>query len=50
MRLVFAKALHDEFVYQLMKRIAEVATKCLQAMQQRFVAASTRTNLDSPTE
>jgi len=28
-----------EFGYQLMKRIAEVATKCLQATQQSFVAA-----------
>lgn len=31
--------LDHEFGYQIMKRIAEVATKCLQATQQRFVSA-----------
>jgi len=31
--------LDHEFGYQLMKRIAEVATKCLQATQQSFVTA-----------
>jgi len=31
--------LDHEFGYQLLKRIAEVATKCLQATQQSFVAA-----------
>jgi len=33
------RELDHEFGYQLMKRIAEVATKCLQATQQSFVAA-----------
>jgi CRP/FNR family cyclic AMP-dependent transcriptional regulator len=42
--------LDHEFGYQLMKRIAEVATKCLQAMQQRFVESAAGTSPGSPSE
>jgi CRP-like cAMP-binding protein len=36
--------LDHEFGYQIMKRIAEVATRCLQSAQQSFVAAAARSS------